>query len=136
MVSQSLVCSWQKAAGARTIITSASDDKLAFVQKRYGADHVINYKTTPSWAAEAKKLTGGEGVDHIFENGGSGTIAQSLDSIKMEGTISVIGFLTAAKHEDMPDVAGLALSKGMLIFLQSHLYFLKVQRGESDSEVS
>jgi NADPH:quinone reductase-like Zn-dependent oxidoreductase len=37
-------------------------------------DHTINYKTTPEWAAEAKKITGGRGVDYILENGGSGTI--------------------------------------------------------------
>ncbi|KFY09444.1 hypothetical protein V491_08171 [Pseudogymnoascus sp. VKM F-3775] len=104
-----------KAAGASTIITSSSDDKLTFVQKKYGADHIINYKTTPNWAAAANKLTGGEGVDYIFENGGSGTIKQSIDCIKMGGSIAVIGFLSAAKQEDMPDVAGLALSKGCIV---------------------
>ncbi|TGO31479.1 hypothetical protein BHYA_0680g00020 [Botrytis hyacinthi] len=104
-----------KAAGARTIITSSSDDKLAFVQKTYQPDHVINYKTTPNWAAEAKRLNSGEGIDYIFENGGSGTIGQSMECIKMGGSIAVIGFLSAAKQEDMPDVAGLALSKGCVV---------------------
>lgn len=33
----------------------------------------------------------------------------------MEGSIAVIGFLSAAKQEDMPDVAGLALSKGCFV---------------------
>jgi NADPH:quinone reductase-like Zn-dependent oxidoreductase len=104
-----------KAAGARTIITSSSDDKLEFVQKKYGVDHIINYKSTPDWAAEAKKITGGEGVDYILENGGSGTIKQSIECIKMGGSIAVIGFLATAKQEDMPDVAGLALSKGCIV---------------------
>lgn len=104
-----------KAAGARTIITSSSDDKLAFVQKKYGADHIINYKSTPDWAAEANKITGGEGVDYIMENGGSGTIKQSIECIRMGGSIAIIGFLAAAKQEDMPDVAGLALSKGCIV---------------------
>lgn len=104
-----------KAAGARTIITSSSDDKLEFVQKKYGVDHIINYKSTPDWAAEAKKITGGEGVDYILENGGSGTIKQSIECINMGGSIAVIGFLAAAKQEDMPDVAGLALSKGCIV---------------------
>jgi NADPH:quinone reductase-like Zn-dependent oxidoreductase len=85
------------------------------VQKKYGADYTINYKTQPNWAAEANKLTGGEGVDFILENGGSGTIKQSIDCIKMGGIIAVIGFLSAAKQEDMPDVAGLALSKGCIV---------------------
>lgn len=33
----------------------------------------------------------------------------------MGGCITVIGFLSAAKQEDMPDVAGLALSKGCVV---------------------
>ncbi|PMD30294.1 putative zinc-type alcohol dehydrogenase-like protein [Hyaloscypha variabilis F] len=85
------------------------------VKEKYGPDRVINYKTTPYWAAEAKRITGGRGVDHVFENGGSGTIKQSIDCIVMGGIISVIGFLSDAKQEDMPDVAGLALSKGCIV---------------------
>ncbi|KAE9375115.1 putative zinc-type alcohol dehydrogenase-like protein [Stipitochalara longipes BDJ] len=104
-----------KAAGATTIITSSSDKKLQLVTKKYGPDHVINYKTTPNWAAEAKRITAGRGVDHVFENGGSGTIKQSIECITMGGIISVIGFLSEAKQEEMPDVAGLALSKGCVV---------------------
>lgn len=36
-----------KAAGATTIITSSSDEKLAYMKEKYGVDHVINYKKTP-----------------------------------------------------------------------------------------
>jgi NADPH:quinone reductase-like Zn-dependent oxidoreductase len=104
-----------KAAGARTIITSSSDEKLQHVKAHYGVDYTINYKTTPNWAAEAQKITKGEGVDFILENGGSGTIKQSIDAIAYGGVISVIGFLSAAKQEEMPDVAGLALSKGAVV---------------------
>ncbi|KAM0494474.1 hypothetical protein ACHAP8_008617 [Fusarium lateritium] len=104
-----------KAAGAKTIITSSSDEKLDYVKKNFGVDHVINYKKNPDWAAEAKKLTGGVGVDYILENGGSGTIKQSIDAIKFGGIISVIGFLSQASQEEMPDVAGLALSKGCVV---------------------
>ncbi|EHK95984.1 NAD(P)-binding Rossmann-fold containing protein [Glarea lozoyensis ATCC 20868] len=104
-----------KAAGATTIITSSSDEKLELVQKKYGADHTVNYKKTPDWASEVNKITEGHGVDYIFENGGSGTIKQSIDCIAMGGIISVVGFLSAAKQEDMPDVAGLALSKGAVV---------------------
>lgn len=104
-----------KAAGAVTIITSSSDEKLKFVQERFGADHVINYRTTPNWAAEALKLTHGRGVDYIFENGGSGTIAQSIEAVARGGIIGVIGFLSAAKQESMPDVASLVLAKGCTV---------------------
>ncbi|KAH0164032.1 NAD(P)-binding protein, partial [Aureobasidium melanogenum] len=103
-----------KNAGAITIVTSSSDSKLQFVKERFGAHHTINYKTT-NWAEETQKLTSGRGVDYIIENGGSGTIKQSLDAVAMGGIISVVGFLSAAAQEDMPDVAGLALSKGAVV---------------------
>ncbi|TIC69036.1 hypothetical protein E3Q02_01064 [Wallemia mellicola] len=104
-----------KAAGASTIITSSSDDKLKYVKDKFGVDYTINYKSTPNWTEVAKEITKGEGVDHIIENGGSGTIKQSLDCLKMGGIISVIGFLSLAKQDDMPDVALLALSKGCIV---------------------
>ncbi|KAM0444964.1 hypothetical protein ACHAQK_002507 [Fusarium lateritium] len=104
-----------KAAGATVIITSSSDEKLALAKSKYGADHGINYKTSPDWAAKALELTEGRGVDFIMENGGSGTIAQSLKAINYGGIINVIGFLSEASQEDMPDVAGLALSKGAVV---------------------
>ncbi|KAM0553143.1 hypothetical protein ACHAPJ_007430 [Fusarium lateritium] len=104
-----------KAAGAITIITSSSDNKLEHVKKTYGADHVINYKTTPNWSEEVLKLTNGKGVDYILENGGAGTIAQSLNSVAYGGIISVIGFLAHCEQKDMPDVALQALGKGAVV---------------------
>lgn len=102
-----------KAAGAITIITSSSDEKLKLAQEKYGADHLINYKKTPKWAEEANKITNGRGANFIFENGGSGTIAQSISCIARGGIIAVIGFLSQA--EQMPDVAGLVLDKGCIV---------------------
>ena len=40
-------------------------------QEKYGADHLINYKTTPAWEEETLKITDGKGVDFIIENGGT-----------------------------------------------------------------
>jgi NADPH:quinone reductase-like Zn-dependent oxidoreductase len=97
-----------KAAGAVTIITSSSDEKLKLAKDKYNVDFTINYKKTPDWDQEALKITGGRGVDFIIENGGSGTIAKSLECIARGGIIAVIGFLSQAK--EMPDVAGLVLA--------------------------
>ncbi|KAK6215905.1 hypothetical protein LQW54_004085 [Pestalotiopsis sp. IQ-011] len=83
-----------KAAGARTIITSSSDKKLRYVQEQYGADHIINYNAYPNWGAEVQKLTDGLGADYVFENGGAGTIKQSIDASAYGGIISAIGFLS------------------------------------------
>lgn len=104
-----------KAAGAMVIITSSSDEKLAVAKTKYGADYGINYKKTTDWAAEALKLTDGRGVDYILENGGSGTIAQSIKAIAYGGVINIIGFLSQASQEEMPNVPALALSKGAVV---------------------
>lgn len=82
-----------KAAGARVISTTSSDAK-AEVLRRLGADHVINYRTDEGWGSTAKGLSpGGLGVAHVVEVGGPKTMAQSLQAVRPEGTISVIGFL-------------------------------------------
>lgn len=48
------------------------------VKEKYGAHHGINYKSSPDWADEVLEITNGKGVDHVLENGGSGTLAQSI----------------------------------------------------------
>ena len=82
-----------KAIGATVIATSSSDEKLARA-KDLGADHLINYRTTPDWATEARRLTGGRGVDTVVEVGGAGTFEQSLRAVRIGGVIGVIGILT------------------------------------------
>ncbi|CAF4885102.1 unnamed protein product, partial [Rotaria sp. Silwood2] len=100
-----------KAGGCTTIITSSDDEKLKQVKDKYGADYTINYKKQPNWDEEVLKITNGEGVDIILENGGAATIGKSLNSIKMGGIIACIGFLGAALKPENPDVALLALGK-------------------------
>ena len=87
-----------KAAGARVISTSSSQEKLDKL-KELGADHVINYKETPNWGAKAKELTGGRGVDEVIEIGGPGTMAQSIAACRIGGHISLIGVLTGISGE-------------------------------------
>ncbi|KAF7193666.1 Zinc-type alcohol dehydrogenase-like protein, partial [Pseudocercospora fuligena] len=104
-----------KAAGAKTIITSSSDEKLKFAREKYGADFTINYKKTPKWGEAALELTNGQGVDYVFENGGAGTIAESIKCVARGGQIAVIGFLAQIDQKDMPDVAALVLDKGCIV---------------------
>jgi NADPH:quinone reductase-like Zn-dependent oxidoreductase len=88
-----------KAAGARVIATTSSEKKAELL-KKYGADHVINYKENPNWGEKAKSLTpGGAGVEHVVEVGGPTTMAQSLKAIKIDGVISVIGFVGGFEKE-------------------------------------
>jgi NADPH:quinone reductase-like Zn-dependent oxidoreductase len=81
-----------KAYGCAVIATSASDEKLERL-KALGADHVINYKSEPEWGKAAQTLTGGRGVDHILEIGGSGTLPQSMVASRNGGHIALIGVL-------------------------------------------
>lgn len=82
-------------AGARVIVTSSRDEKLARA-RALGAAEGINYKTRPDWDAQARALTGGVGVDHIVELGGAGTLGRSFRAVRTGGRISLIGVLTGA----------------------------------------
>ncbi|KAJ7910110.1 chaperonin 10-like protein [Mycena leptocephala] len=70
------------ASGAIVIATSSSDEKLKTVTK-LGAKHVINYKTTPNWAASEPNInsTGGRKFD----------LTQSIGSAKRGASIDIIG---------------------------------------------
>jgi NADPH:quinone reductase-like Zn-dependent oxidoreductase len=87
-----------KAAGARVIATSSSEEKLEKL-KRLGADNVINYKAVPDWGQKAKDLTDGRGVDHVIEVGGPATLAQSITACRTGGHIALIGLLTGFAGE-------------------------------------
>jgi NADPH:quinone reductase-like Zn-dependent oxidoreductase len=82
-----------KMHGARVIITSSSDEKLARA-KSLGADETINYKTHPEWDKEVQRLTGGKGADIVLEVGGGETFPRSMNSVRASGQIAVIGVLT------------------------------------------
>ena len=89
------------AAGANVIATTSSNAKAQKL-RGLGVQHVINYRSTPDWGDEARKMTGGRGVDHVVEVGGASTAAQSLKAIAIDGVITVIGFLSGPKLADQP----------------------------------
>ncbi|TPX71367.1 hypothetical protein SpCBS45565_g01131 [Spizellomyces sp. 'palustris'] len=80
-------------AGNRVIVTSSTDEKLAKA-KELGADDLINYRKTPEWHQEARKINDGRGIDNVIEIGGPGTINRSLQAIKKYGDVQAIGFRT------------------------------------------
>ncbi|PTL84507.1 NAD(P)-dependent alcohol dehydrogenase [Vitiosangium sp. GDMCC 1.1324] len=91
-----------KAEGLRVIATSSSNEKLARLRKLGIITDTINYKETPEWQQEVLRLTNGEGVDHIIEVGGGGTLSRSLQAVRFGGTVSVIGLLTGVGREIDP----------------------------------
>jgi NADPH:quinone reductase-like Zn-dependent oxidoreductase len=90
-----------KAAGARVIVTSSSDEKLAKAPA-LGAWGGVNYKTHPDWEKEVLRLTGGRGVDHIVEIGGAGGLSRSFQAIGFGGKVALIGFLAGPGADPTP----------------------------------
>jgi NADPH:quinone reductase-like Zn-dependent oxidoreductase len=80
------------AAGARPIITSSSDEKLARA-KTLGAIGGVNYKTTPDWEKPVLQITGPAGVQHVLEVGGKDSLQHALAALGPGGHIALIGGL-------------------------------------------
>jgi len=88
-------------AGARVIVTSGSDAKLARALA-LGASEGINYRASPDWERRVREITGGRGVDCVVEVGGAGTLPRSLRAVRTGGLISLIGVLTGGTGEVNP----------------------------------
>jgi NADPH:quinone reductase-like Zn-dependent oxidoreductase len=82
-----------QACGYRVIATTSSQVKAERLRS-LGVSDVINYKETPNWTQEVLRLTNGLGVDQVIEVGGTGTLPQSLESVRSGGLVSLIGLLT------------------------------------------
>lgn len=90
-----------KAAGLSAIITSSSDHKLQRARE-LGADHTINYNTTPEWHEEVLRVTGGQGANVVLEVGGKGTVNRSVSAAAMGGTVAIIGGVSGFGGEVNP----------------------------------
>ncbi len=83
-----------KILGATVIATAGGARKTAFVRE-HGADHVIDYSTA-DFREEVLKLTGGRGVDRVYDPVGGEVFSQSLRCLAVEGRICPIGFASGA----------------------------------------
>ena len=81
-----------KARGARVIITSSDEAKLARAAA-LGADYTLNYRTRPDWVAQVREWTGGQGVAAVVETVGGDNLSRSLQALKIRGRIAVMGLL-------------------------------------------
>ncbi len=78
-----------KRSGVTVIGTVGSDDKVD-TAKRFGADHVINYQRD-SFADIARELTGGRGVDAIFDAVGASTCKDDVKALRVFGKLISFG---------------------------------------------
>ena len=116
-----------KLHGARVIITSSSDEKLARA-KALGADETINYRTHPEWDKEVLRLTGGQGVDIVLEVGGGETFPRSMNCVRASGQIAVIGVLTGVAGTIPVGLIGLQTLSVHGIFVGSVAMFQDMNR--------
>lgn len=85
----SIACQWLKHLGATTIGTVSSAEK-AEIARANGCDHVILY-TEEDFEARVAEITGGMGVDVVYDSVGAETFAKSLDCLRPRGTLVSFG---------------------------------------------
>ncbi|RYY27043.1 MAG: quinone oxidoreductase [Sphingomonadales bacterium] len=120
-----ILVQWLKAVGA-TVIGTVSTEEKAAEARAAGADHIVFYQTEDT-AKRVRELTGGKGVNVVFDGIGMSTWESSLDSCCIRGTIVSYG------NADAP-VAGVSLgvlaTKGSLYNTRPMLYHYYAQPAE------
>ena len=99
-----------KALGATVIVTAGSDDKCAACLA-LGADHAINYKTA-DFVVEAKRLTGGAGVNVVLDMVAGAYVAREVECLAEDGRLVIIAVQGGVKSELN---AGLVLRKRLTV---------------------
>jgi NADPH2:quinone reductase len=110
-----LLIQWLKHLGATAIGTVSTEEK-AKVAREAGADHVIIY-TQQDFAEEAKKITGGKGVDYIIDGVGKSTFTKNYDALRNRGWATVFGMASGPADPVVPNslmMKALTISGGSL----------------------
>jgi NADPH2:quinone reductase len=84
-----LLCQMGKMLGA-TVIGTVSTEEKAALAKEAGADHTILY-TKQDFEAEVKRITGGKGVDVVYDGVGASTFDKSLNCLRPRGLMALFG---------------------------------------------
>lgn len=78
-----------KMRGARVLGTVSTEEK-AKIAREAGADGIINYKET-DFEAEVLRLTGGKGVNVVYDSVGKTTFDKSLNCVTLRGLLALFG---------------------------------------------
>jgi NADPH2:quinone reductase len=101
---------YAKVMGCKVIAASASDEKLAIIEKEYDVDATVN--VTKGFRERVKELTGGKGADVIYDPVGGDVFDESIRCIAFGGRILSIGF-TSGRLPVLP--VNIALIKGFSV---------------------
>jgi len=110
-----ILVQWLKHLGAVAIGTVSTDAK-AKIAREAGADHTINY-ATQDFVEEAKKITGGKGVDYIIDGVGKTTFTKNLQALRDRGWATIFGMASGPAEAIVPNslmTKALTISGGSL----------------------
>ncbi|HVC11684.1 MAG TPA: quinone oxidoreductase [Burkholderiales bacterium] len=117
-----------KACGATVLGTVGNADKAQIARAR-GCDHVILYRES-DFREEVMRITGGKGVDVVYDSVGKDTIDRSLRSLKRRGLCVMYG----ASSGQVAGIAPLDLAEaGSVFFTRPHLADYTADAGEIDA---
>lgn len=120
-----LLVQMARGAGARVIGTASSAEK-AQLAREAGADEVIVF-TQQDFEPEVKRLTGGKGVDVVYDGVGKATFEKNLNVMRLRGMLVLYGMSSGA----VPPVDPAKLSeKGSLYMARTTLAHFTATRGE------
>ena len=117
--------------GARVIATAGTEAK-AELARQAGAEAVIVY-TKQDFEAEVKRLTGGHGVDVVYDSVGKETFEGSLNSLRPRGMLALFGFSSGMVPPFDPAILGI---KGSLFLTRPGLNQYMATRSELMSRMS
>ena len=118
-----IACQWLAHIGATMIGTVGSDEKVKLARKN-GCTHVVNYRTE-DFVARVKEITGGAGVDVVYDSVGKDTFPKSLDCLKPRGMWVSFG---NASGPVPPFEMGMLAQKGSLYATRASLFTYIAQR--------
>lgn len=111
---------WAKSLGATVIGTAGSDRKCALA-KAHGCDHVINYNTE-DFAERVRELTGGKGLDVVYDGVGKETFDRSLDCLRPRGLLASFG--NASGVVSIPDLTVLSRKGSLYVTRPTTAHYL------------
>jgi len=120
-----LLCAIAKKRGARVIGTVSTPAKAALARKA-GADEVILY-TEADFVAETKRLTGGKGVQVVFDSVGKTTFEKGLDILAPRGTMALFGQSSGTVGPIDPQILN---TKGSIFLTRPSLFAYIASREE------
>lgn len=120
-----LLVQMAKRRGARVIGTASTEEKARLAGEA-GADHVILY-TQVDFEAEVKRITGGEGVEVVYDSVGQTTFDQSLNCLKRRGWMVLFG---QSSGPVAPFPIGTLAAKGSLYLTRPTLGDYMAERSE------